>query len=84
MLQAARGVVFHLRRQDVGDHVKPGKEVTALLGDVAGETIHQWREYRNETNYSPYPNLEDMTLQDAAQNSQRNANRRSLTTSKIW
>ena len=66
MFQAGRGVVFHVRRQDVGAHVKLNREVKAILGDVAGEALHQWRGHRNETDYSPYPNLEGMTLQDAA------------------
>ncbi len=66
MFQAGRGVVFHVHRQDVRDHTKLNKEVTAILGDVSGEALHQWREYRNEADYSPYPNLEGLTLHDAA------------------
>lgn len=71
MYHAARVLVLHVRRADLDDHDRLPTALGRMLGTDYGDTLGQWREVRNQTDYSPYapPDLADVAeaaVSDAA------------------
>jgi len=54
MYHAARALVLHIRRADLDDHDRLPAALGQVLGTDYGDVLGQWREIRNQTDYSPY------------------------------
>lgn len=54
MYHAARALVLHVRRADMDDHERLSVALGQVLGTDYGDTFGQWREMRNQVDYSPY------------------------------
>jgi len=54
MYHAARALVLHVRRADVDDHERLPVILGQVLGTNYGDVLGQWREMRNQVDYSPY------------------------------
>jgi uncharacterized protein (UPF0332 family) len=54
MYHAARALVLHVRRADLDDHDRLPAALRQVLGTDYGDVLGQWREMRNQTDYSPY------------------------------
>ena len=54
MYHAARALVLHVRRADLDDHDRLPAALGQVLGTDYGDVLGQWREMRNQTDYSPY------------------------------
>lgn len=55
MYHAARALVLHVRRADLDDHNRLPVAVGQVVGTNYGDLLGQWREMRNQVDYSPYP-----------------------------
>ena len=54
MYHAARALVLHVRRADLDDHDRLPAALGQILGTDYGDVLGQWREVRNQADYSPY------------------------------
>ena len=54
MYHAARALVLHVRRADVDDHARLSLALGRVIGADYGDVLGQWREFRNQVDYSPY------------------------------
>ena len=65
MYQAARTVIFHVHREDPESHDAVAKKIGPILGTAFQDVLNDWRDYRNDADYSPFPkiNLFDMATQ---------------------
>lgn len=54
MYHAARAVVLHFRQSDLDDHDRLPTILGQVMGTNYGEMLGQWREARNNADYSPY------------------------------
>jgi len=57
MYQSARTVIFHYERADIEGHEKVAKQLPSTLHNRAhwSSRLTEWRDKRNEVDYSPYP-----------------------------
>jgi len=57
MYHSARTVIFHYERADVEKHEEIAKQLPSTLPNRAhwGFRLNEWRERRNQVDYSPYP-----------------------------
>jgi uncharacterized protein (UPF0332 family) len=55
MYQAARSVIFHVHRQDLDNHELVARRIGPILGSAPQNSLNEWRGYRNEADYSPFP-----------------------------
>jgi uncharacterized protein (UPF0332 family) len=55
MYQAARTVIFHVHREDLEGHETVAKKIGPILGTAFQEMLNDWRDYRNDADYSPFP-----------------------------
>lgn len=71
MYHAARSLVLYVRRADLDDHERLPAALGQLLGTKYGDSLSQWRERRNQIDYSPYtpPDLSDWTRDALADSS---------------
>ena len=54
MYHAARALVLHVRRADMDDHERLSVALGQVLSTNYGDVLGQWREMRNQVDYSPY------------------------------
>lgn len=71
MYHAARALVLHVRRADLDDHDRLPVALGQVVGTNYGDMLGQWREMRNQMDYSPYAladlaNQATTALKDAA------------------
>ena len=67
MYQSARTVIFHYGRADIEGHEEVARRLPSTLPDRGPWSIriNEWRDKRNEVDYSPYPtgNLQTIAQQ---------------------
>ena len=65
MYHVCRAAIFHTHRSDFNGHEKVAQEIGNIIRKDLEESLDDWRDIRNEIDYSPYPNLQH-SLKDLA------------------